>query len=124
MREALAASGSQHHELLVVQDGEQAMRFLHHEPPFNDSPRPDLVFLDLNLPKMDGREVLSTMKQDVALRSIPVIVLTTSASDQDVHSAYDLHANCYIRKPGDLDEFLRVIRACEEFWFHVVRLPQ
>lgn len=123
MREALAVSASPH-ELLVVQDGEQAMRFLHREPPYTDSPRPDLIFLDLNLPKMDGREVLSVMKKDARLRSIPVIVLTTSGSDHDVCSAYDLHANCYIRKPGDLDEFLRIIRACEEFWFRVVRLPQ
>jgi len=123
MREALSAHNSSH-ELLVVTDGEQAVRFLRHEPPYTDSPRPDLVFLDLNLPRLDGRDVLSMMKADPALRSIPVIVLTTSESDQDVHNAYDLHANCYIRKPGDFDEFLRIVRACEDFWFNIVRLPQ
>jgi two-component system, chemotaxis family, response regulator Rcp1 len=121
MREALCPNGSK--KLLVVEDGEQAIRFLRRANPYADSPRPDLIFLDLNLPRKDGREVLAEIKADTSLRRIPVIVLTTSEADRDVHRVYDLHANCYVRKPTDLDDYLSVIRACENFWLHIVRLP-
>ena len=121
MREALSPKGST--KLLVVEDGEQAIRFLRRANPYADSPRPDLIFLDLNLPRKDGREVLAEIKADTSLRRIPVIVLTTSEADRDVHRVYDLHANCYVRKPTDLDDYLSVIRACENFWLNVVRLP-
>ena len=121
MREALSPTGSK--KLVVVEDGEQAIRFLRRANPYADSPRPDLIFLDLNLPRKDGREVLAEIKADTSLRRIPVIVLTTSEADRDVHRVYDLHANCYVRKPTDLDDYLAVIRACENFWLHIVRLP-
>lgn len=122
MREALTINGGKN-KLLVVEDGEQAIRFLRRAEPYANSVRPDLIFLDLNLPRKDGREVLAEIKADASLRRIPVIVLTTSEADRDIHRAYDLHANCYIRKPTDLDEYLDVIRACENFWLHIVLLP-
>ena len=90
---------------------------------FSQAPRPDLIFLDLNLPLKDGREVLAEIKNSADLRRIPVIVLTTSESNRDVQQAYELHANCYVKKPTDLDEYLSVVKACESFWLHVVRLP-
>src|SRR5690349_19250387 len=98
MREALTHNGGSN-KLLVVEDGEQALRFLRRTEPYTDSVRPDLIFLDLNLPRKDGREVLAEIKADPSLRRIPVIVLTTSEAERDVHRAYDLHANCYVRKP-------------------------
>ena len=122
MREALSPTSTSK-KLTVVEDGEQAIRFLRRVDPFADAARPDLIFLDLNLPRKDGREVLAEIKSDKGLRRIPVIVLTTSEADRDVLRAYDLHANCYVRKPTDLDEYLSVIRACESFWFNIVRLP-
>ena len=122
MREALMP-GVASKTLQVVEDGEQAIRFLRRADPYAESTRPDLIFLDLNLPRKDGREVLAEIKSDLVLRRIPVIVLTTSEADRDVHRAYDLHANCYVRKPTDLDEYLSVIRACENFWLNIVRLP-
>jgi CheY-like chemotaxis protein len=122
MKEALSGS-IDYCRLLTVEDGEQAIRFLRRTAPFGDAVRPDLIFLDLNLPRKDGREVLAEVKSDIGLRRIPVIVLTTSEADRDVRRAYDLHANCYVRKPTDLDEYLSVIRACEKFWLHIVRLP-
>ena len=122
MREALTANGMSK-LLSVVEDGEQALFFLNRTGVFTDAPRPDLIFLDLNLPRKDGREVLAEIKGNNDLRRIPVIVLTTSESDMDVKKAYELHANCYIRKPTDLDEYLAVVKACESFWLHVVRLP-
>ena len=122
MKEALSES-KEYCRLTTVEDGEQAVRFLRRVEPFTDAVRPDLIFLDLNLPRKDGREVLAEIKSDAGLRRIPVIVLTTSEADRDVHRAYDLHANCYVRKPTDLDEYLSVIRACEKFWLHIVRLP-
>lgn len=122
MREALATNASAT-RLLVVEDGEQAIRFLHREGPYAEAVRPDLIFLDLNLPRRDGREVLAEVKADHELRRIPIIVLTTSEADKDVQRAYELHANCYIRKPTDLDEYLSVIKACENFWLNIVRLP-
>jgi CheY-like chemotaxis protein len=108
---------------LVCEDGDQAVRYLKRDQPYREAIRPDLIFLDLNLPKKDGREVLAEIKTDDTLRRIPVIVLTTSEADRDIQRAYELHANCYVKKPTDLDEYLHVIKACEQFWFHIVRLP-
>jgi len=123
MREALTANGASK-SLNVVEDGEQALCFLYRNGAFTKAPRPDLIFLDLNLPRKDGREVLAEIKASDDLRRIPVIVLTTSESDVDVKRAYELHANCYVKKPADLDEYVSVIKACESFWLHVVRLPK
>jgi two-component system, chemotaxis family, response regulator Rcp1 len=110
--------------LSVVHDGEQAMAFLRKEDGYGDAPRPDLVLLDLNMPRMDGREVLAQIKGDPDLRSIPVVVLTTSEAEADIVKAYDLHANAYITKPVDLEAFLDAVRVVEEFWLTVVRLPR
>jgi CheY-like chemotaxis protein len=121
MREALATNG--HPTLSVVEDGEEALSFLNRRGTFSNAPRPDLIFLDLNLPRKDGRQVLAEIKENSDLRLIPVIVLTTSESDTDVNAAYQLHANCYVKKPTDLDEYLSVVKACESFWLHIVRLP-
>jgi two-component system, chemotaxis family, response regulator Rcp1 len=109
--------------LSVVGDGEEALRYLRREGPFEDAPRPDLVLMDLNLPKKDGRELLAELKQDVDLRQIPVIILTTSESQQDVWRAYKLHANCYLTKPLEVDSFMRKIKSIEDFWLSVARLP-
>lgn len=122
MREALAADGGLQ-RLAVVQDGEQALQYLNRAGAFANVPRPDLIFLDLNLPRKDGREVLAEIKYREELRRIPVVVLTTSEAERDVEKAYDLHANCYVKKPSDLDEYMDVIRACEQFWLGVVLLP-
>ena len=111
------------HRLFSVEDGVLAMEFLRRGKGFEDAPRPDLILLDLNLPRKDGREVLGEVKGDPTLRDIPVVVLTTSKADEDVARAYSLHANCYITKPVDLDLFLGAIRAIETFWLSVVRLP-
>jgi two-component system response regulator len=109
-------------QLEVVNDGVEAMAYLRRETPYADAIRPDLVFLDLNMPKKDGCAVLKELQQDTALRSIPVVVLTTSDSDSDIERAYDLGANCYITKPMGLDQFANVIRSIEDFWFTVVKL--
>ena len=110
--------------LSVVEDGEQALSFLHKHDGYSQRPRPDLILLDLNLPRKDGHEVLAEIKADPELRKIPVVVLTTSENERDVRRAYDLNANCYITKPMDLAGFAEVIRAIEHFWFTVVSLPQ
>jgi two-component system, chemotaxis family, response regulator Rcp1 len=110
-------------ELFIARDGEEAMSFLRQEGEHTDSPRPDLVILDLNLPRMDGREVLREIKNDSILRRIPVIVLTTSSSDRDITEAYDNYVNCYLTKPIDFEEFISVVRSMEYFWISVVRLP-
>ena len=109
--------------LSVVHDGVDAMAFLRRQGKYALAPRPDIVLLDLNLPKKDGREVLAELKEDPNLRRIPVVVLTTSKAEQDILKAYDLHANCYVTKPVDLDEFMLLVRSIEEFWLAVVRLP-
>ena len=109
--------------LHVVSDGEAALAFLRREGPYREAVRPDLILLDLNLPKTDGREVLAAIKADETLRRIPVVILTTSKAEQDILRAYDLHANCYITKPVDLEQFLLVINAIEEFWLQIVKLP-
>ena len=100
------------------------MAFLRQEGPYGNAPRPDLILLDLNLPRMDGREVLTALKQDEGWKRIPVIILTTSNDEQDVLKAYDLHANCFITKPVRLERFLQVVQSIEEFWLAVVRLPR
>ena len=111
------------HHLHVVSDGVEAMAFLRREGPYADAPRPDLILLDLNLPKKDGREVLGEIKADENLKRIPVVVLTTSQAEEDVLRTYELHANCYITKPVDLQQFIAVIRAIEEYWLAAARLP-
>jgi two-component system, chemotaxis family, response regulator Rcp1 len=122
-REALR-DGKVQNNLHVVDDGVEAMAFLRREGRYTDAPRPDIVFLDLNLPKKNGREVLAEIKSDPELMRIPVVVLTTSKDEQDVLKAYEYHANCYITKPVDLEQFLTVVKSIEEFWFTVVRLPR
>jgi two-component system, chemotaxis family, response regulator Rcp1 len=112
-----------HNQLHVVQDGVEAMAFLRREGQYVGIPRPDLVLLDLNLPRKDGREVLAEIKLDPDLKRIPVVILTSSAAEQDILHAYNLYANCYITKPLDLEQFLRVIRSIEDFWLAVVKLP-
>ena len=109
--------------LSVVGDGVEAMAFLRHEGQYGGAARPDLILLDLNLPKKSGREVLSELKQDADLRRIPVIILTTSKSERDILEAYNLHANCYITKSVDFDQFMDTIKAIEDFWLGPVRLP-
>ncbi|RPH92005.1 response regulator [candidate division KSB1 bacterium] len=115
--------GKIRNRLHVVWDGVEAMDYLHSRGPYAEAARPDLILLDLNLPKKDGREVLFEIKSDENLRSIPVIVLTTSDNDLDVLSCYDLHANCYIVKPVNLDKFIEVIKTIEGFWLNIVTLP-
>ena len=110
-------------ELQVVNDGEQAMELLAADGADADPPPADLILLDLNLPRKDGREVLSDLQANPQLRRIPVVVLTTSSADQDVLRSYDLNANCYITKPIDFDEFISVVRSIEAFWLSVVRVP-
>ena len=110
-------------KLHVVKDGVEAIAFLRRQGPYSDAPRPDLILLDLNLPKKSGREVLEDIKSDPALKTIPVVVLTTSDAKTDVVNVYQLHANCFITKPVDLEEFMNVVRRIEEFWFSIVQLP-
>ena len=109
--------------LHVAGDGEEAMAFLKREGKHSSKPRPDIILLDLNLPKKDGRAVLAEIKEDPNLQTIPVVILTTSASEADVLKSYSLHANCYITKPVDLDGFLKVVKSIDGFWLSVVRLP-
>ena len=109
--------------LSVVSDGVEALAFLRGESPYENPPRPDLILLDLNLPKKDGREVLKEIKESPSLRTIPVVILTTSSSDADVLQSYHLHANCYISKPVDLDGFIKVVQSIDNFWLSVVKLP-
>ena len=109
--------------LSVVPDGVEAIEYLRKRGDYASAATPDLVLLDLNLPKKDGREVLAEVKQDPDLRKIPVVVLTTSRDEQDILKSYDLHANCYITKPVDFEQFIRVVRAIEDFWLSVVKLP-
>ena len=107
----------------IVEDGVLAMQFLRRQGPYADAPRPDLIMLDLNLPRKDGREVLAEIKGDEHLKAIPTVVLTTSRADQDILRAYQLNANCYINKPVDFNQFLEVVRCIESFWLFVVTLP-
>jgi CheY-like chemotaxis protein len=109
--------------LNVVQDGVEAMAYLYRKNSYKDVKCPDLILLDLNLPRKDGREVLAEIKNDKKLKHIPVVVLTTSRSEADILQAYDLHANCYITKPIDFSQFMDVVRTIEDFWLTVVKLP-
>jgi CheY-like chemotaxis protein len=109
--------------LHIAKDGEEAMLFLHGEGRFSGSPRPDVILLDLNLPKKDGREVLREIKEDDVLKNIPVVILTTSGAEKDIHRSYDLHANAYVTKPLDFDQFIIVIKSIANFWLEVVKLP-
>ncbi len=110
-------------EIFVARDGVEAMDFLHKQGQFKEAPVPDMILLDLNLPRKDGREVLAEIKKDPKLKHIPVIVLTTSKADEDIIKTYNLHANAYITKPVDLNRFVEIIHALEEFWFTIVKLP-
>jgi chemotaxis family two-component system response regulator Rcp1 len=109
--------------LSVVMDGQEAIDFLQQKGKFANAPRPDLILLDLNLPRKDGREVLAEIKADPDLRKIPVVVLTISKAEQDVLKTYDMHANCFITKPIDLDQFAVIVKSIEDFWLTIVRLP-
>ena len=109
--------------LSVCTDGEEAMAFLAQQGPYSEAPCPDLILLDLNMPKKDGREVLAEIKADPQLRRIPVVMLTTSTAEHDVLNCYDLHANCYITKPVDLDQFITIVKTIEDFWLTIVKLP-
>jgi chemotaxis family two-component system response regulator Rcp1 len=115
--------GKVYNNLHWVQDGVEAIEFLKRRGKYAQSPRPDIILLDLNLPKKDGREVLSEIKGDEALRSIPVVILTTSQAEEDVLRSYDLHANCYVTKPVDLEKFIVVVQSIDRFWLNVVTLP-
>jgi CheY-like chemotaxis protein len=109
--------------LRVVEDGAAALDFLYQRGDYADAPRPDLILLDLNLPKKNGREVLEEIKQDAQLKTIPVVILTTSQAEEDVVRAYSLHANCYITKPVDFAQFTKIVRTIEDFWLSIVTLP-
>jgi chemotaxis family two-component system response regulator Rcp1 len=121
-REALK-EGKILNDLSVVGDGVEALAYLRRKDGYSGAERPDLILLDLNLPKKDGREVLEEIKSDGDLKKIPVVVLTTSAAERDILKAYDLHANCYITKPVDLGQFIKVVQLIEDFWLTIVKLP-
>ena len=119
----ILAQGTIPSHLSVVENGEEALSFLRREGSFAEAPRPDLILLDLNLPRMDGREALAEIKSDPALKRIPVIILTTSSAQDDITKAYDNHVNCYITKPVNLEQFIHVLKSIEDFWFSIVKLP-
>jgi CheY-like chemotaxis protein len=121
-REALAEGKVLIH-MNVAEDGVFALAYLRQEEPYASATRPDIILLDLNLPRMDGRELLQVIKTDPDLKSIPVVVLTTSRAEEDIIRSYDLHANCFITKPVDLDQFITVVKSIEDFWFTIVKLP-
>jgi chemotaxis family two-component system response regulator Rcp1 len=110
-------------ELYVTEDGVEALEFLSREGKYTDAPHPDLILLDLNLPKKDGRELLEEIKADENLRRIPVVVLTTSKAQEDIYRMYEQHANCYITKPIDFEQFIEVIKSIDNFWLTIVKLP-
>jgi CheY-like chemotaxis protein len=115
--------GRVRNRITVVDDGVKAMAYLRREGKYGGAPRPDLILLDLNLPRKNGREVLAEIKQDADLRRIPVVVMTSSDDEKDILAAYNLHVNCYVTKPVDLGQFLRVVKSIEHFWLSVVKLP-
>jgi two-component system, chemotaxis family, response regulator Rcp1 len=121
-REALL-EGKVKNNLSVAGDGLEALQFLRQEGKYNNATRPDLVLLDLNLPRMDGRELLAEIKEDPDLKKIPIVILTTSKAEEDIIKTYNLHANCYITKPVDLNQFFKVVRSIEDFWMTIVKLP-
>jgi two-component system, chemotaxis family, response regulator Rcp1 len=110
--------------LHIARDGVEGLAFLKREGQFADRPRPDLILLDLNMPRMDGRELLEKIKVEGDLKQIPTVVLTTSEAEEDILRSYQLHANCYITKPVDFEQFLKIVRSIEDFWFTVVKLPE
>jgi CheY-like chemotaxis protein len=112
-----------HNHLNVARDGVEALEYLRREKSHANAARPDVILLDLNLPRKDGREVLADIKSDEELCQIPVVILTTSKAEEDILRSYQLHANCYVTKPVDLDQFMTVVRSIEDFWFTIVRLP-
>ncbi|MBN2529038.1 MAG: response regulator [Deltaproteobacteria bacterium] len=122
-KEALKDS-KMRNSLSHVEDGEEAMKYLRREGQYSNMRRPDLILLDLNLPKKDGREVLAEIKEDADLKTIPVVILTTSSDGDDIIKSYNLHANCYITKPIDLEQFVAVVRSIEDFWLTIVKLPK
>ncbi|HEX7320631.1 MAG TPA: response regulator [bacterium] len=122
VKEALK-EGKIHVEMDVVQDGVEALAFLNRKGKYTKVPRPDLILLDLNLPKKDGREVLAEVKADEDLKRIPVVILTISKDEEDIIKSYNLHANCYITKPVDLKQFMKVVQSIEDFWLTIVKLP-
>lgn len=109
--------------LSIVGDGMEAMAFLRREEPYTDAPRPDVILLDLNLPKKNGLEVLEEIKADPSLKRIPVVIITSSEAEQDILKTYDLHVNCYVNKPVDLEQFIKVVQSIETFWLTIVKLP-
>ncbi len=121
-REAMKEAKIQNN-LNVVEDGIEAMSFLRQEGKYRDSPRPDLILLDLNLPRKNGREVLAEIKEDADLRFIPVVILTTSKAEEDIMKTYGHHANCYITKPVELEQFISVVKSIQDFWIGIVQLP-
>ena len=121
-KEALK-EGKMLNRVTVVGDGVEALSFLRRQGKYADAGQPDLILLDLNLPKKDGRQVLAEIKADPGLKRIPVVVLTTSSAEEDIFKTYDLHANCYVTKPVDLEQFMRVVKSIEDFWITVVKLP-
>ncbi len=122
-KEALK-DGKIRNNLYIVEDGEEALHYLKREAPYLEAVKPDLILLDLNLPRMNGEEVLKVIKADEELKRIPVVILTTSSADEDILKAYDLNANCYITKPVDFSQFIKVIKMIQEFWFTIVKLPK
>ena len=122
-QEAFRAADSRVH-INVASDGEEAMAFLKREGVHAEAPRPDLTLLDLNMPRMDGREVLARIKGDANLKTIPTVILTTSTADEDIVSSYRLHANCYFSKPVQLDDFESLVKCINDFWLNIARLPQ
>ena len=115
--------GKMLNKLHVVEDGMEALAFLKQEGKYTDVPRPELILLDLNLPRKDGRDVLAEIKADRDLKRIPVVILTTSRSEEDILRSYDLNANCYITKPLELDKFIEIVKSIEDFWLTIVKLP-
>ncbi|MCF7855708.1 MAG: response regulator [Candidatus Pacebacteria bacterium] len=124
LAEEALKEGKVYTELHWVQDGEEAIAFLERKGDYADAPVPDVILLDLNLPRKDGRQVLAEVKTDERFRAIPVVVLTTSREEEDVLRSYNLHANCYVTKPFDLDRFIQVIQSINEFWLDIVKLPR
>jgi two-component system, chemotaxis family, response regulator Rcp1 len=122
IREVLK-SNKIYNTLNIVKDGEEAMDFLYRKGKFAEAPQPDLILLDLNLPKMDGRQVLAKIKFDDKLKQIPVVIMTMSQAEEDILKSYKLHANCYVTKPINLDQFVKVVESIEDFWFSLVKLP-
>ena len=123
LTEEVLTDSKVHNNLIVVNDGQEALMCLRRQGKFKNSPLPDLILLDLNLPIKDGREVLADIKADPDLKRIPVVILTTSKAEEDILKTYNLHANCYITKPVDLEQFVTVVRYIEDFWLAIVRLP-